>query len=157
VARLGLRHAEGSAGGRGLNGERRALQIAIALAGIVPVTAGLDGILQGAGMTGPASLDGAPALALDSHVRYLSGLLLALGVTFWASLPTIERQGARVRLLTLLVVVGGLGRLYGIALHGNPGGPMLFGLVMELVVTPALCLWQARVSAHARVSPRTPS
>ena len=61
------------------------------------------------------------------------------------------RQTACVRLLTLLVVVGGLMRLYGIATVGNPGGAMLFGLAMELVVTPALCLWQGRVARRAPI------
>ena len=129
-----------------MNAERRALQLAIALAGIVPVFAGIEGALQGAGMTGAILPHDLPAAAIDSHVRYLSGLLLALGLVFWASIPTIERQTARVRLLTLLVFVGGLMRLYGIATAGSPGGPMLFGLAMELGVTPALCFWQGRVA-----------
>ncbi len=129
-----------------MNGERRGLQLAVALAGIVPVSAGLDGVLRGAAMTSALLPNDLAGVAIDSHVRYLSGLLLALGLVFWASIPTIERQGLRVRLLTFLVFVGGLARLYGIAVAGNPGAPMLFGLTMELVVTPALCLWQARVA-----------
>jgi hypothetical protein len=44
-------------------------------------------------------------------------------------------------------VTGGIGRLTGLALDGVPSAPMLFGLGMELVVTPALCVWQARVVA----------
>ena len=133
-----------------MSAERRALQIAIALAGLVPVFAGLEGMLSGAAMTGAVPPHDLPAVALDSHVRYLSGLLFALGLVFWASIPTIERQTARVRVLTLLVAVGGLARLYGIVRAGDPGAPMLFGLAMELGVTPALCLWQARVARMSR-------
>lgn len=122
--------------------ERRALQIAIAIFALVPVAAGLTGVLRGPAMVekfvGPVSL--------DSHLRYLSGLLLAIGVAWWLSVPTIERQGARVHLLTALVVCGGLARLLSLLVVGTPSAPMLGGLVMELVVTPAIALWQARVA-----------
>ena len=32
---------------------------------------------------------------------------------------------------------------------GYPGGPMIFGLCMELVVTPLICLWQTRVARRS--------
>lgn len=121
---------------------RRLLQVAVALFGCVPVFAGLAGVILGPGMTQDAG-----SASLDSHVRYLSGLLLGIGLVFWWNIPRIERVGPLFRVLTLIVFVGGLGRLLGVAMHGLPPGPMLFGLVMELVVTPALCLWQARVSS----------
>ena len=129
--------------------ERRLLQIIVALAGIVPVGAGLMGGLLGAAMTGP----GTPDVSLDSHVRYLSGLLLGIGLAFWQAIPTIEQKGARVRLLTLIVFLGGLMRLLGLLTHAVPGPPMLFGLCMELVVTPAICLWQMRVARRCTLKP----
>lgn len=122
--------------------ERRALQLAVALGGFVPVGAGLAGVLLGVGMV-PGEGGG---VSLDSHLRYLSGLLLGLGLAFWAAIPRLERHGGRFRLLTLLVVIGGLGRALGYVLNGVPSGGMAFGLGMELVVTPLLCLWQARVA-----------
>ena len=125
-------------------GEALALRVAVALGGIVPVAAGLAGVVSGAAMLG-----GHPAanLTLDSHLRYLSGLLLGIGLGFWSSIPRIEQRTGRFRLLTALVVVGGLGRLFGILVEGLPPAPMLFGLAMELAVTPLLCLWQGRVAA----------
>jgi hypothetical protein len=119
------------------------LQAAVALGGCVPVLAGLAGILQGAGLTA----DHASA-ALDSHVRYLSGLLLAIGLAFWSTIPRIETRRDRFLLLTLLVVAGGLGRLYGLLTHPLPPASMRAAEVMELLVTPALCLWQRRLSAR---------
>lgn len=124
-----------------LRSSKLALQIAVAVGGLVPVGAGLAGILLGPAITGPAR----GSAALDSHFAYLSGLLLAIGLAFWAAIPTIERRGAMVRLLTFLVVVGGLARLISLARVGPPGGAMQWALVMELGVTPALCLWQWRL------------
>lgn len=122
--------------------ERRLLQIAIVVGGFVPVGAGLQGAILGASMTG----GGTPNASLDSHMRYLSGLLLGIGLAYWQAIPTIEKRTALVRLLTALVALGGLMRLFGIIFVAVPGGAMLFGLSMELVITPLLCLWQGRVA-----------
>lgn len=130
--------------------EARALRIAVGIACLVPLVGGGAGVL-----TGGASLELAPAahVTADSHIRYLSGLLLAIGIGFLMTIPAIERQGPRIRLLTVLVVIGGLARLGGLALHGAPEWPMLFGLAMELLVTPALCAWQWRVARLAGGGP----
>lgn len=130
---------------------RRALQIAIAIAGFVPVGAGLAGILIGPSFAGVGA-PGARSLAdvsLDSHFRYLSGLLLAIGLLFWSAIPAIERRGVLVRSLTLIVVVGGLGRTLSLFELGPPDGGMRFGLAMELIVTPLICLWQHGVARRA--------
>ena len=121
--------------------EKRLLQFAIALGGLVPVGAGLQGVFRGAAFLGRW-----PGRASDSHFRYLSGLLLGIGLVFWGSIPAVERRGVILRLLTLVVVVGGLARLYGWVVEGDPG-TIRWALVMELVVTPLLCLWQARIGS----------
>ena len=82
----------------------------------------------------------------DSHFRYLSGLLLGIGLAFWSCIPRLPHHAARFQLLTFLVLIGGLARLLGLALHGWPGTPMAAALVMELAVTPLLCLWQRRIA-----------
>lgn len=130
--------------------ERRWLQYAVAVAGIVPVAAGLTGALLGAGLTGDRiSITG------DSHYRYLSGLLLGLGLIGWSCIPAIEAKTGRLQLLTLIVVVGGLSRLLGLGLTGLPSFPMILALGMELAVTPLICLWQMRVArAHGTELPR---
>jgi hypothetical protein len=124
--------------------QKRWLQAAVAVAGLVPVGAGLSGVLNGAGMT-----HGVVDVSTDSHFRYLSGLLLGLGLLFWSCIPRIEQRTALVRAMTLMVVIGGLARAYGVYRLGLPGSAMRFALVMELLVTPALCLWQSRVAADA--------
>ena len=92
------------------------LQITVAVGGLVPVGAGLAGIVLGPAM----AARGAVAASLDSHFSYLSGLLLAVGLAFWGLIPSIERRGPQVRLLTWLVVVGGLGRLVSLRRVGPP-------------------------------------
>ena len=86
--------------------EKRLLQTAVAMFALVPIGAGL----AGAGL-GPELADGiASNVSLDSHFRYLSGLLLGIGLAFWSTIRSIERNAARFRLLTLIVFIGGLAR-----------------------------------------------
>jgi len=126
-------------------GERQALHIAVAIAALVPISAGGAGVFFG-----PAMVDVADAPhAADSHFRYLSGLLLGIGLAFVTTIPRIETHTARFRVLAAIVMVGGLGRLLSLVLHGYAGTPMLFALVMELAITPGLALWQARVGRSA--------
>ncbi len=107
------------------------LQIAVSAAAIVPVAAGLVGVIQGA----PAA-----TVSFDSHFRYLSGLLLGLGLVYWSQAPSLGRRSPLLGALTAVVVVGGACRLYALAARGDPG-VMGLALIMELVVTPALYLW----------------
>ena len=123
--------------------ENLALRIAVAIGCLVPLGAGGAGMLLGPAMLGTPA-DALPDL--DSHYRYLSGLLLAIGIGFVSTIPRIETQGPRFRLLTFLVVVGGLGRLLS---AGPLSFPMQAALVMELLVTPALAIWQYRAAVQS--------
>jgi hypothetical protein len=131
-------------------GSKFALQLVIAFAGLVPVGAGLAGVLLGPAMAGRAGNNP----SLDSHFSYLSGLLLAIGLAFWWLIPTIERRGALVRLLTFLVVLGGLGRLVSFGRVGAPDNTMRAAFVMELLVTPLICLWQWRLERRMDAAAR---
>jgi len=117
---------------------KRAAQVSFAVAGIVPVVAGLWGVLHPfVGSVG----------SLLNHGRYLSGLLLAIGLAFWAAIPDIERRTTWIRVLTAVVFIGGACRLLGVLL-GDPLSPSVVGaLVMELGVTPLLCFWQSRLAS----------
>jgi len=125
---------------------KRLLQTAVAIGGLVPVGAGLSGLLLGPAMVAPAL---ASPASLDSHFRYLSGLLLGIGCAYWSTIPRLEQQTARFQLLTFLVVVGGVARLVSLCTVGLPDPPMLFGLVMELIITPLLALAQFRLARRA--------
>lgn len=121
-----------------LTAERRWLQAAVLLAICVPIGAGGAGALLGPGFVESWVANASQ----DSHFRYLSGLLLGIGLSFGAAIPHIEAHAARFRLLTLIVFVGGLARLFSLLNTGAPSGGMMFGLAMELAVTPAICVWQ---------------
>ena len=124
--------------------ERRALQVAVAVAGLIPVVGGLLGARFGA-----ALLDGGGDVGFDSHFRYLSGLLFGVGLGYWSTIPKIETHGERFAILTFIVAVGGFCRAMGLLANGFPGGLMTWALGMELVVTPVLYLWQSRVARVA--------
>jgi hypothetical protein len=110
------------------------LQCCVAIGVCVPIYGGLEGILH----------------STDSHYQYLSGLLLGIGIAFASTIPKIERHAARFQLLTFIVVVGGLARLYGVIANGWPSPAMCFALCMELVVTPLLCGWQYFVAKSVK-------
>ena len=122
--------------------QRLALKICVALGGCVPVSAGLAGVWLGPRLAGEM----AGPVPLDSHFRYLSGLLLAIGLGFWSTIPAVERPSPRFQLLSAVVVGGGLSRLVSLFAVGPPDAPMFFGLAMELAVTPALALWQRHLA-----------
>jgi len=121
--------------------ETRLLQLCVFLAAGVAVAAGLGGAIGGARFFSLAGDVGAA-----SHVHYLSGLLFAIGLGFWSTIPDIAHRTARFRLLAAIVVCGGLFRFAAIFRDGMPGHWALFGLVNETAVPLLLCLWQARVA-----------
>ena len=121
--------------------ERRILQAVVALACIVPLVTGGMSIVHG-----PSWLRGVgarPPVDLDSHFRYISGIFFALGIAFASCIPRLESMGPRFRLLGLMVVTGGLARLWSLAALGPPSRGHLLGLAMELGVVPLLMMWQA--------------
>src|SRR5579875_4036643 len=120
--------------------EKRLLQFVILVAGCVPVVAGFLGALKGADFMGGGLGPGG-----DSQFRYLSGLLLGIGLVFWWCIPSIERRTETVRALAVVVVAGGIARAFGWIDHGDPGASR-WALIMELGVTPLICLWQTRVA-----------
>ena len=123
--------------------ERRLLQLAVAIACLVPLAVGGWSVLHGPHFLGRST---AIPTDLDSHFRYLSGIFLGVGLAFASCIPTIERKGPRFRLLGALIVSGGLARLVSLAATGVPSAGHLAGLAMELGVVPLLVLWQWRVA-----------
>ncbi|HTO30302.1 MAG TPA: DUF4345 domain-containing protein [Pararhizobium sp.] len=126
--------------------QRRMLQVTIAVLALLPVFAGLCGVMTGAGFLG---IENDPA-DLDSHVRFLSGLFLAFGIGWYTCIPAIEKKTERIRLLAILTFCGGLARLSSLVIAGMPSIGHLLGLGMELLVVPCIVLWHGRVSRLGR-------
>jgi hypothetical protein len=76
---------------RDLKIELLALRIVVALLAFIPIAAGMAGMFAGPHMIAAS----APSLALNSHYRYLSGLLAAIGLVFYSALRGLNfiRQG----------------------------------------------------------------
>jgi len=125
---------------------KRLLQITVAVLGLVPLSAGLTGVILGpAAFAGPADLTD-----LNRHFRSISGIFLAVGIAFYTTIPNIQIKTDRFRLLTALVFVGGLARLLSLALDGAPTTPHIIGLFLELGVVPMLAVWQGRIALNFR-------
>jgi hypothetical protein len=122
---------------------KRLLQFTIAILGLVPISAGLAGVIFGhAAFGGPEDITD-----LNSHFRYISGIFLAVGIAFYTTVPNIQIKTARFRLLTALVFTGGLARAFSLIQDGTPLTPHLVGLFLELVAVPMLAVWQERVAS----------
>lgn len=119
--------------------ERRLLQGVIAATCTVSLSASITSILSGPGWL---MQNGDVATDLDSHFRYLSGLLLAIAIGFLSCMRGIEQKGPRMRLLAAIVIVGGLSRAYSAAVIGLPSFGHLGGLTIELVIVPVITAWQ---------------
>ena len=124
--------------------ERRLLQLAVAFACLVPLGTGAAGVMKGPSVIAGSLAGDLPNL--ESHFRYLSGLLLGVGIGFAASIPTIERRSELFAVLSGAVVAGGLARLYALIIGGLPAMPHVLALGMELAVVPLLFAWQRRVA-----------
>ena len=125
--------------------ERKLLQVAFALGGLVLVGFGLAGVVFGANFT-----DLSGNVVMDSYIRFLKGMLLAIGLVYWSSVPDIERHGERISLVTFILVLGAVPRLIAVIGHGVPTIGILIGLAGELIFAPLLWLWQGRVARVAQ-------
>ena len=112
------------------------LTFAIRIACLVPIVGGGAGALLGVSALGEV---GGPATG--SHLRYLSGLLMGMGlVAVWCA-GDLRRRGAIFSVLCGIFVLGGLARALGLAMEGVPPWPHLLALGMELGAVPALWVW----------------
>ena len=130
--------------------ERRLLQLVLAVASLSPLVFGGLGVVFG-----PSWLKGAGEASadLESHFRYLSGIFFGVGLAVLSCLPRIETTTGRLRWIATLVVVGGLARLGGLLTQTVPSAGHVAAVGMELVVTPLLVLWQARIARKGRPDP----
>jgi uncharacterized protein DUF4345 len=124
--------------------ERKLLQIVLALAGLVVGGFGLAGVFFGATFT-----EFSGNVVMDSYIRFLKGMLLAIGLIYWSSISQVERHSERISLVTFILVLGAVPRLMAVIGHGVPTIGIMVGLVGELIAAPLLWMWQRRVARAA--------
>ncbi len=129
-------------------GETRLLQAVVAVACLLPLIVGGQGIVYGPAPFG--HLADVPR-DLDSHFRYISGIFFATGLGFLSCIPDITRKGPRFRLLGGFIFVGGLARLVSLLAVGVPSRGHVLGLGMETIVVPLLMLWQWNLAQRTTV------
>jgi len=127
---------------------KRALQVTIAVLGLLPLAFGTLGLFMGAAMYVPPE---AATPKLDSQFRFMSGWDVGLALVAWWFIPNIERDTGLFKLVCLAVFLGGLGRVAAWLLTGSPG--LAFGVVtaVELLV-PMLIPWQSYVARTSAAS-----
>ncbi len=120
----------------------RAVQIALASLGAVPVATGLFSVIGG-----PAVAPGGEQTnaSIDSEYRFLNLFWTAAGVLLWWSLRDPVARSSVTRLVLGLASLGGLPRLLSWARVGAPHPVFRGTLVLELVIVPVLLVWHGRV------------
>lgn len=116
--------------------ERRLLQIALAIAGLVAILFGLTGVFFGTSLAGITV-----GVTLEGYVRFIKGVLIAAGLIYWSAIPQVEKRGERIAVVTFILMFGAAGRLMAVVGHGFPTVGLLISLIGELIVVPLIWLW----------------
>jgi hypothetical protein len=123
---------------------KRGLQIATGLLGVIPV---LTGIITMFGLSDPiyaaAKIPANPLL--DSNLRFFGGVWLGLGLALYWLFPSIDKQTVLFRVLWGMIFLGGIGRLLSMVLVGAPPLPFVGFTAPEIIGAPFFIWWQARL------------
>ncbi|HRX75412.1 MAG TPA: DUF4345 domain-containing protein [Hyphomonas sp.] len=124
---------------------KRGLQIALGVFSLIPVAFAILGFVAGAGRLSP---DGV-AVDLDNQYRYFSGMYLVVAFMLWSIIPSIEKHGRTLFLVSAAIFIGGLGRVVSYMTMGAPAQDLAVGMGIELVAPVIFVLWQRSVAAKA--------
>lgn len=127
---------------------KRLLQVILVMLGLVLLVAGVWGLIGGIADEFYAinlnrQLPG--HLILDSNLRFFSGLSLGLGIILCWLIPSIEKQKSTFRLLSLMIFIGGLGRVISMIMIGLPSPLFVLFTLLELLF-PLLIVWQNQLT-----------
>ena len=126
---------------------RRILQSILVVIGLIAVITGSLGMKAGIMDDFYAVEMGKEpgTIILDSNLRYFSGLWLGLGLILLWMVPSIERRRTIFRLVSVMIFIGGLGRIISMFDVGIPSFPFIIFTMLELFF-PALILWQEKIT-----------
>ena len=132
----------------------KGFKIAIIIWALLPIITGVMDVIvgpsawQGIGVGLSAQSFGDSVL--DSQVRFLGTVWISYGALLLVCVKDLQKYANILRGALLVVFIGGIARVISVAQVGMPdteAGPgfIVFALVIELAVMPALLLWQHKV------------
>jgi len=131
----------------------RLFRVVIFLLGLVVLWTGVNvgfGGIATLGLQGPtdfvAAIDADAYAAHDSHVRFLGGLWLGVGLLFVAGAWRLRVFKPAVQTALALTVVGGLARFSALRPDVQFGPQILGSFIAEVALMPLLLLWSTRVA-----------
>ena len=127
------------------------LRVVLALVGVGFIYTGIDNAFGGIMTLGWQGLRDFAQVAnpdqyliRDSHVRFLGGVYLLMGVVTALSATRPAKFKAMVQLILIAVFAGGLARFSQMDLSVTFGPGVLVPLVIELAIIPLLYIWVSR-------------
>jgi uncharacterized protein YjeT (DUF2065 family) len=131
------------------NASYRAFQAIVAILTIIPLA---TGVLTLMGLSNPEYKQaGLPMhIVLDSNLRFYGGVWLGLGLVLLWMLPRLRTETKLFRAFSLMIFVGGIGRLIAMALVGWPPVPFIAFTALEIIGMPLLVWWQTALSKEAK-------
>ncbi|MEM1057588.1 MAG: DUF4345 domain-containing protein [Bacteroidota bacterium] len=130
---------------------RRALQITMLVVAAVPLTLGIVSFLFGAGQFLPAEHITA---SLDNQLRFYAIWFTAVFfLTVWC-VRNLDVAGPVMRIMFIVMALGGVARLYSMSQVGLPDPPMIGAAIVEIGVL-AFIPWHAAVVRSRTAQPDT--
>ena len=124
---------------------RRILQIILAMIALLAIITGLVGIITGITNEFYSISNVKANVLLDSNLRYFSGLWLGLGLIIFWIIRSIEKQKIVLRLIFVMIFIGGIGRVFSMINVGIP--PTLYIIFTFLeICSPILIFWQNKIA-----------
>ncbi|MCF2446699.1 DUF4345 domain-containing protein [Dyadobacter sp. CY345] len=128
---------------------KKLLQVMMCLLALAPL---LTGILGLSGIYNPIypGLSYSENVLLDSNLRFLNGVSIALGISVFAVIPNIEKKTFSYRLIWGMIFLGGLSRLLSVWSLGLPPFPMPIFMAIEILVPIPFLYWQNQIALKDR-------
>ena len=80
----------------------------------------------------------------DNHIRFIGGILLAIGLVMIYSAIKFEKAGTLISTIAVMFFIGGLTRLSALDMELILSSDILPSLLIELIGFPILALWTLR-------------
>jgi len=125
-----------------------ALRIVLGLVGLYIILSGINiavGGMPTLGLGGQSNFfkvtDMQPYLIQDSHIRFVGGVWLGLGLLFLLSTTNVYKYKTQLLFGCVLIFVGGLSRLFEMHPEITFGKNIIGPFLAEIIGTPILFTW----------------